>query len=146
VDVVYTYTTADSPKMVRETLCVAQATIGNSSLHSHTIRQHLNRLQRLIDDCDRQRPLGPDGKHGDRHTPTCGCVEIEELNMSAELPWARPIIGRRCKSRLRRSEGPYWGRCELAPHSRLVEHALERGMIWVRWADGPVRWEGPHYE
>jgi hypothetical protein len=30
-------------------------------------------LQVLIDECDRMRPLGPDGKHGDRHTVECGC-------------------------------------------------------------------------
>lgn len=55
-------------KMVRETLCVAQMLIGLSS--DPRANEH---VERLINDIDRQRPLGPDGKHDDRHTPTCGC-------------------------------------------------------------------------
>lgn len=54
------------PKMLRETLCLAQ-----SALHG----AHVERLQQLIDECDRHRPLGPDGKHGHRHTDTCGCED-----------------------------------------------------------------------
>jgi hypothetical protein len=27
----------------------------------------------IINEIDRQRPLGPDGTHGERHTETCGC-------------------------------------------------------------------------
>jgi hypothetical protein len=67
------YEVSDSPKMLRETLCVAQARIGNSDLDQGRKHEHLDRLQRLIKACDSHRPLGPDGKHGDRHTPTCGC-------------------------------------------------------------------------
>lgn len=63
----------DSLKMLRETFCVAQARIGNSPLDPGRKREHVERLGRLIDEIDRQRPIGPDGKHGDRHTPTCGC-------------------------------------------------------------------------
>lgn len=37
--------------------------------------EHIDRLQRLINACDDHRPLGPDGKHGNRHTPTCGCED-----------------------------------------------------------------------
>lgn len=59
--------TTDSLKMVRETLCVAQTGVTEA---------HRDRLQRLIDDIDRQRPLGPDGKHGDRHTKFCGCESM----------------------------------------------------------------------
>lgn len=32
-------------------------------------------LQQLVDEIDRHRPLGPDGKHGNRHTAYCGCEE-----------------------------------------------------------------------
>lgn len=67
------YEVPDGPKMLRETLCVAQTRIGNSDPDRSRTREHIERLQRLIDECDRHRPLGPDGKHGDRHTPTCGC-------------------------------------------------------------------------
>lgn len=62
---------ADTLKMIRETLCVAL--IGFDE--SEASRRHIDRLQRLIDDIDRQRPLGPDGKHGDQHTETCGCED-----------------------------------------------------------------------
>lgn len=56
----------DSLKMLRETLCVAQSVLRYAP--------DRDRVQRMIDEIDRQRPLGPDGKHGDRHTPTCGCA------------------------------------------------------------------------
>lgn len=69
------YIVPDSPKMLRETLCVAQSRIGNSSLDEGRKRAHIDRLQRLIDECDRHRPLSSDGKHGDLHTSTCGCQE-----------------------------------------------------------------------
>lgn len=66
------YEVPDEPKMLRETLCVAQTMIGNFDLSGRS-DEHIARLQRLIDACDEHRPLGPDGKHGDRHTATCGC-------------------------------------------------------------------------
>jgi hypothetical protein len=62
----------DTPKMVRETLCVAQAAMSDRADDGRKT-EHIARLQRLIDICDEHRPLGPNGKHGDRHTPTCGC-------------------------------------------------------------------------
>jgi hypothetical protein len=67
------YIVPDSPKMLRETLCVAQSRIGNSPLDEDRKMEHIARLQRLIDECDRHRPLGVDGTHGDLHTPSCGC-------------------------------------------------------------------------
>jgi hypothetical protein len=67
------YVVPDKPKMLRETLCVAQSRIGNSPLDEGRKWEHIDRLQRLIDECDRHRPLGLNGKHDDRHTPTCGC-------------------------------------------------------------------------
>lgn len=70
--IIYLYG-ADTPKMLRETLCVAQTAIGNTLPLDPRKAEHLGRLQRLIDECDRVRPLGPDGKHGDLHTPLCGC-------------------------------------------------------------------------
>jgi hypothetical protein len=67
------YVVPDGPKELRETLCVAQTCIGLSD--DSRKRSHMDRLQRLIDECDRHRPIGPDGKHGQRHTPTCGCED-----------------------------------------------------------------------
>lgn len=63
----------DSIESLRETFCVAQTHIGQSGVSN--AEHHVQVLQRLVDDCDRQRPLGPDGVHGDRHTATCGCED-----------------------------------------------------------------------
>lgn len=62
-----------SPKMLRETLCLAQCAI--STMFENDTSRHLKALQELIDECDSHRPLGPDGKHGNRHTQTCGCED-----------------------------------------------------------------------
>lgn len=72
---------ADWPKMIRETLCVAQ-TVGGIRTQDSRHREHIDRIQRLIDACDVHRPLGPDGKHGNLHTPTCGC-EIDAERAAA---------------------------------------------------------------
>lgn len=64
-------------KMLRETLCMAQTALQTSPTtiaQGHTA-SHVVRLGRLIAEIDRHRPLAPDGKHGDLHTPTCGCGE-----------------------------------------------------------------------
>lgn len=66
----------DTLKMVRETLCVAQMTIGRHDA-SPRCDEHIDRIQRLIEDIDRQRPLGSDGKHGNQHTAFCGCAGAE---------------------------------------------------------------------
>lgn len=68
-------TTADSLKTVREALCAAQAHLGVAFADNGQGERASRVLGRLITDIDRQRPLGPDGQHGDRHTPTCGCED-----------------------------------------------------------------------
>jgi hypothetical protein len=70
----------DSPKMLRESLCVAQAGVaelmrGGMRSAGGSMESHMDRLTRMIDECDRHRPVGPDGKHDDRHTETCGCED-----------------------------------------------------------------------
>lgn len=67
------------PKTLRETLCVAQHALQQLE-QAHpgytaggTIPTHLAKIQELLNECDRQRPLGADGKHGNLHTPECGC-------------------------------------------------------------------------
>lgn len=63
----------DSVKLLREALCIAQTAINESPVNwSDSINK---RLGRLINELDKHRPLGPDGKHGDRHTKTCGCED-----------------------------------------------------------------------
>lgn len=66
----WAYISTDSPKMLREALCVAQSAL---ALYAVSPDRHLAVLGRLIDECDRHRPLGSDGKHDDLHTATCGC-------------------------------------------------------------------------
>lgn len=69
---------ASELKMLRETLAEAQASVRTDDQSPQTYRDrlvHVDRLQALIDQIDLHRPLGPDGKHGDRHTPTCGCED-----------------------------------------------------------------------
>lgn len=56
-----------SLKMARETLCRAQT-------NADTLGEK-NQIWELIAVIDKLRPLGPDGKHGDRHTPYCGCED-----------------------------------------------------------------------
>lgn len=70
-----TLTVPDCPKMLREALCVAEHAV---NLNVEPQNQHgaPRILAALIRECDRHRPLGPNGKHGDRHTPTCGCDDV----------------------------------------------------------------------
>lgn len=80
-------------KMLRETLCLAQSGMRVAFDVSAGMRKgvqadeeivkafeaqlkHLARIDDLIAEIDRHRPLGPDGKHGDQHTPTCGCDTV----------------------------------------------------------------------
>lgn len=65
-----------SPKMLRETLCLAQTALNLMGDHTgQYMTDHVAHLQKLIDEIDVIRPLGPDGKHGDgvRCTLMCGC-------------------------------------------------------------------------
>lgn len=72
-------------KSVREALCAAQTAVGQSRSISESQKDlWIATLGTLIEDIDRQRPLGPDGKHGDRHTPFCQCDD-KPLVESARL-------------------------------------------------------------
>lgn len=63
-------------KALRETLCIAQNLINlQIGIEPTRRRPHSDRIQGLIGEIDRHRPLGSDGKHGNRHTPTCGCED-----------------------------------------------------------------------
>ena len=69
---------SDSLKAIRETLCLAEAALIDRADHgidTEAIRwRHLDHISNLLDDIDRQRPLGPDGTHSDDlHTDSCGC-------------------------------------------------------------------------
>lgn len=53
------------PKFLRECLCAQQ-----TNAPDEFTRSEIGRLVNLL---DLHRPIGNDGKHGDKHTPTCGC-------------------------------------------------------------------------
>lgn len=74
---------SDGPKMLRETLCAAQAAVADR--RGSRAAHHVAQLGRLIDECDRLRPLGPDGKHGDRHTRHCGCAVTRRQRLALLL-------------------------------------------------------------
>jgi len=84
------YETTDEPKQLRETLCIAQSQIGNSALNPSLKKTHMDRLQRLINDCDGMWSFGPDGKHGNMHTDMCGCAPRRFTVSQEELTTNHP--------------------------------------------------------
>lgn len=60
-----------SLKTLREILCSEQA---HAKGWPSDIASAVDVLVEMI---DRHRPLGSDGTHGDLHTETCGCEQVE---------------------------------------------------------------------
>lgn len=60
-----------SIKMLREDLC-KQQTYPRCKDWPKDVHLAVGALINIIDE---HRPLGPDGKHGNLHTPTCGCQD-----------------------------------------------------------------------
>lgn len=63
------------PKTLREALCVAEHAV-NRTVEPQNQHGAPRILAALIRECDRHRPIGPNGKHGERHTLTCGCEGV----------------------------------------------------------------------
>lgn len=135
----------DDPKMVRETLCVAQAAVARATGTGDRDDEHIARLQRLIDECDRHRPLGQDGKHGDLHTPTCGCDDVERP-MAGDVT-AVGVTGatsdevecKRCGHlAVEHTQGQFsfYGVCPAKRMAEAVPHPELEGCWAVRDADG----------
>jgi len=59
-------------KMLHETLCLAQWLVNRDPFGDRST-YHSDRIGHLIREVERHRPLGSNGKHGNLHTPTCGC-------------------------------------------------------------------------
>ena len=59
-------------KLVREALAFSQSSIGPGAQG----KMYRDVLQDMINDCDRQRPLGADGRHSDLYTDNCGCRNL----------------------------------------------------------------------
>ena len=66
-----------SIKMVGEALRYAQSGMLNTYPAGPQRDGYAKIIQDLINDVNRQRPIGNDGKHGDLHTENCGC-ELSE--------------------------------------------------------------------
>ena len=60
-----------SPKSLHEAFCYAQAFLPTTEQGIY----YKSVLQDLLNELDRMRPLGPDGKHGKLHTDLCGCED-----------------------------------------------------------------------
>lgn len=73
----------ESLKGLREDLCSAQSAIGIAygSYQGDYVLGKINRIQKILDQIDILRPLGPDGKHGNRHTEFCGCEDNPYLTI-----------------------------------------------------------------
>lgn len=52
------------------------------------------------------------------------------------LPWSK-IFRYRCRAVIEPNDTGYWGRCELARGHAPIDHALERGLVIVRWETEP---------
>lgn len=126
-------TVPDSPKAIREALCLAQSSVLCRPADRDRVHAVVAVLKRLIDECDRHRPIGPDGKHGNRHTPTCGCDDAPPpqtgrmLHLAAETHECRPPLGR-----------------DDIPFSALLP-AGPPGSVWRchcgrLWEAGPAEW------
>lgn len=72
-----TYDIPHDPKTVREALCQVETLI---LLYRPDQPHYAKIIGDLIKECERKRPLGPDGKHGNLHTPECGCDDIVIAN------------------------------------------------------------------
>lgn len=102
----------DSLKMLRESLCAVHLRSAGSDRMTHA-----GRIGRIIAEIDRQRPLGSNGKHGDLHTPTCGC----ERPVPQGEPSDAPVLPDDCdcedREALVRPEGLVCGTCDkvIAP-------------------------------
>lgn len=61
------------PKEVREALCAAQSALGERALGMDVDPGWIAEIQYMINEIDKYRPIGPDGKHGEKHRFGCGC-------------------------------------------------------------------------
>lgn len=123
------YRVTDSPKMLRETLCVAQAALGTMST-DRSLDRHVARLQRLIDACDRHRPIANNGKHGDLHTSTCGCEDKPGVLVREPVKRIRPF----CWHRWRDLNGMvgFFGIAKQCARCNLVEVCHAMSMTYHR--------------
>ena len=64
-------------KAFREFLCRISVDMENNYVAGYN-EWDKQQVEKLIEQIDVFRPLGPNGKHGNRHTPFCGCEDIPQ--------------------------------------------------------------------
>lgn len=72
---------ADDPKSTAEALCAAQSALAErarAGMDEARVPHWIDSIQQLLNIIAVHRPTGPDGKHGERHTNTCGCEGHDE--------------------------------------------------------------------
>lgn len=62
-------------KMAREALCASSFSLSETYKDKDRVKEFVGFVERIIKEIDILRPLGSDGKHGDLHTPWCGCED-----------------------------------------------------------------------
>jgi hypothetical protein len=67
---------SDTPKMIRETLQMALGALASGNTSSGAFDTEIARIVRMIKYIDMIRPVGSNGKHGNQHTPLCGCEDV----------------------------------------------------------------------
>lgn len=76
-------------KSLREALCVGMSAIGQVYGEDQVTYKmaYIRILNDLTDKIDVLRPLGPNGKHGNRHTEFCGCDYVDPTEERAWTIW-----------------------------------------------------------
>ncbi|WP_311053100.1 hypothetical protein [Rhodococcus qingshengii] len=105
-------------KTVGEALSYAETALLNAYPHSGQRAHYAEVIAELLRDVARQRPVGSNGKHGELHTPTCGCEDV---------PASSPVVPAPTET------GP-WQRIEDVPEGvhRIFDGDRD---LWVK-ADG----------
>lgn len=115
-------------KGLRETLARMSSYAG---LFPVDMSSDYHRLNKLINEIDRHRPLGSDGKHGNNHTPSCGCEDtptpgqtLERKAWDPKLPSTLRIGDSIWRSREQQvcTENPCRDRNCWLKHEKIVEH------------------------
>lgn len=76
------YTVPHDPKMVHEAMCLAEGVISRQDVGVGRDVRYLQIISDFIKECERKRPLGPNGKHGNMHTAECGCEDVKWISVS----------------------------------------------------------------
>jgi hypothetical protein len=137
------------PKMLREYLC-SQQTYAPDRFTRYEI-------QRLIDVLDLHRPTGSDGKHGNLHTPTCGCEDkpgqsTEDERATCDHGWTqphnqpmKPKPGNGVVVEWLPCPGPIPDQPATCEHGKTEAHGFYHGQMsqWIGQCPGPVPDERP---